>query len=78
MDNYIKVKDREKLARDRESNAIVNLDYDDYAVYVENYNRVLSEKQRIQNLESNVANMQNDLNEIKDLLRRLTKWTQMI
>ena len=73
MENYIKVKDREKLARDRESNAIVNLDYDDYAAYVENYNRVLSEKQRIQNLESNVANMQNDLNEIKDLLRRLTK-----
>lgn len=71
MDNYIKVKDREKLARDRESNAIVNLDYDDYAVYVENYNRVLSEKQRIQNLELSVANMKDDINEIKNLLRSL-------
>lgn len=73
MDNYIKVKDREKLARDRDSNAIVNLDYDDYAVYVENYNRVLSEKQKIQKLESEVSIIKDDLNEIKDLLRSLLK-----
>jgi hypothetical protein len=73
MDNYIKVKDREKLARDRDSNAIVNLDYDDYAVYVENYNRVLSEKQKIQKLESEVSTIKDDLNEIKDLLRSLLK-----
>lgn len=73
MDNYIKVKDREKLARDRDSNAIVNLDYDDYAVYVENYNRVLSEKQKIQKLESEVGTIKDDLNEIKDLLRSLLK-----
>lgn len=73
MDNYIKVKDREKLARDRDSNAIVNLDYDDYAVYIENYNRVLSEKQKIQKLESEVSTIKDDLNEIKDLLRSLLK-----
>lgn len=77
MDNYIKVKDREKLARDRDSNAIVNLDYDDYAVYIENYNRVLSEKQKIQKLESEVSTIKDDLNEIKDLLRSLLKWIQM-
>jgi hypothetical protein len=71
MEDFIKVKDRDKLVRDRTSNAIVNLDFDDYQSYVENYNRVLSEKQRIQKLESDVANIQNDLSEIKDLLRSL-------
>ena len=30
MEDFIKVKDRDKLVRDRTSNAIVNLDFDDF------------------------------------------------
>jgi len=68
---YIKVKDKDHLARDMNSNGIVNFDKDGYKQYVENYKRVYSQTQKIKNLESEMSEIKDDLNEIKSLLRNL-------
>jgi hypothetical protein len=68
---YIKVKDKNHLARDTNSKGIVNFDMDGYEKYIENYKRVYSETQKIKNLENDVSEIKNDLNEIKTLLRNL-------
>ena len=68
---YIKVKDKDHLIRDANSNAIINTDLDAYNLYVENYKKAYNETQKIQNLENDVSQMKNDLNEIKNLLRSL-------
>lgn len=69
--NYIKVKDKDYLERDLDSNGIVNTDVQGYEQYIQNYKRRYNESQRIKNLECDVNEMKNDLNEIKDLLRSL-------
>lgn len=65
MDNrYLKVEGHSYLVRDCQSNAIVNLDTNGYATY-KNLKRAKGrEKERLDKLE-------NDVNEIKDLLRQL-------
>jgi acyl-[acyl carrier protein]--UDP-N-acetylglucosamine O-acyltransferase len=67
--DYIKVKDKDHLARDINSNGIVNFDVDGYNQYAENYKRVYNESQKIKNLENEVSEIKSDLNEIKTLLR---------
>jgi len=69
--DYIKVKDKNHLVRDINSNGIVNFDVDGYNQYTENYKRIYNETQRIKNLETDVSEIKNDLNEIKTLLRNL-------
>lgn len=69
--HYIKVKDKDYLERDSNSNGIVNTDVEGYKQYIENYKRRYNESQKIKNLENDVTEMKNDLNEIKDLLRSL-------
>jgi len=70
---YIKVKDKNNLVRDSFSNGIVNTDYENYKKYVDSYKRKVEESNRIQKLESEIDNIRTDLNEIKDLLRNLSK-----
>lgn len=70
---YIKVKDKNNLVRDTYSNGIVNTDYENYKKYVDSYKRKVEESNRIQKLESEIDNIRTDLNEIKDLLRNLSK-----
>tara|TARA_R110000868_G_scaffold43748_3_gene146835 strand:- start:25051 stop:25278 length:228 start_codon:yes stop_codon:yes gene_type:complete len=69
--NYVKVKDKDYLERDSNSNGIVNTDIQGYEKYIQNYKKRYNESQRIKNLEEDVNKMKNDLNEIKDLLRSL-------
>jgi predicted transcriptional regulator len=69
--NYIKVKDKDYLLRDVESNGIINNDDQGYQAYAENYKRVYNESKRIKNLENDVNDIKSDLNEIKNLLRGL-------
>lgn len=70
---YIKVKDKDHLERDSYSNAIVNTDIDSYNAYVQSYKKAYIESQKIKNLESDVNEIKNDLSEIKELLRNLSK-----
>lgn len=69
--NYIKVKDKDYLLRDIESNGIINSNDIGYQAYVENYKRTYNESKKIKNLENDVNEIKNDLNEIKNLLRGL-------
>jgi glycine betaine/choline ABC-type transport system substrate-binding protein len=68
---YLKVKDKNNLVRDTYTNAIINTDMDGYNNYVETYRIKYNEKKRIENLESDVGTIKDDLNEIKQLLRNL-------
>jgi hypothetical protein len=67
--NYIKVKDKDYLLRDIESNGIINSDDIGYKAYVENYKRTYNESKRINTLENDVSSIRSDLDEIKTLLR---------
>lgn len=68
---YIKVKDKNNLARDSYSNGIINTDYENYKKYVDSYKRKVEESMRIKNLEGELNVIKNDLNEIKSLLGNL-------
>jgi hypothetical protein len=68
---YTKVKDKNNLIRDADSNAIINTDIRGYEEYESNYKRLYNQNQRIDKIETNVNEIKNDLNEIKNLLRNL-------
>lgn len=70
MEN-IKVKGYEHLKRDPRTNAIINTNKSEYNEYIARRDSKEKEQQKIHNLESDVANMKDDLNEIKSLLRSL-------
>jgi len=66
---YIRVKDKNDLVRDMDSNGIVNIDEQGYNSYIDNYKRIYNQNHKIQTLENDVSEIKSDLNEIKDLLR---------
>lgn len=67
----IPVKDHRNLYRDGSSTAIVNTDSVGYQAYVANREKLLSDKQRIDNLETTVEEIKGDLTDIKNLLVQL-------
>lgn len=69
--NYLKVDGHSHLYRDPKTNSIINRNMSEYQEYVSRKNMKNEENQKIQNLEVDLANMKNDLNEIKNLLRGL-------
>lgn len=71
--DYIKVKDHPNLYRASESASIVNKDRSGFDEYMKKREFQKEEKQRIQQLEENVSIISEDLQEIKNLLRNLTK-----
>lgn len=59
------------LARDPQTNAVVNVNSMEYQQYLSR-REVKSEKnQRVQTIEEEVANIKGDINEIKSLLKEL-------
>jgi hypothetical protein len=71
--SYIKVKDKDNLLRDKNTNAIINSDYQEYLNYQESYKKKLEEKNRIENIEQQINTLKDDLSEIKVLLKELIK-----
>lgn len=69
--DYIKVKGHEGLIRDPQTNSIINTNMSEYQEYISRKKVKNEEQQKIQNLESDVANIKDDLDEIKFLLRSL-------
>ena len=67
----VPVKDHRNLYRDNASRAIVNTDTVGYQAYVANRDKLLTDKQRIDNLETKVEEIKGDLTDIKDLLIKL-------
>jgi len=69
--DYLKVKGHTHLYRDPKTNSIVNKNASAYHEYVSRRDSKTEENQKLQNLELDVANMKEDLDEIKNLLRSL-------
>ncbi len=67
----IPVKDHRNLYRDGSSTAIVNTDSVGYQAYVANREKLLTDRQRIDNLETTVEEIKGDLTDIKNLLVQL-------
>ena len=65
------MKGHDHLIRDPETNSIINTNMSEYKEYISRRDSKVEENQKVQNLESDVANMKDDLNEIKNLLRSL-------
>jgi hypothetical protein len=69
----IRVKGRSDLIRDPLTNAIINTNTNAYEEYISRRQLKKEEVQKINELESEVASIKDDLSEIKLLLRKLVK-----
>ena len=70
---YAKVEGHSHLLRDSKTNSIINTNMVEYQEYLNRRNVKADENQKIQHLESDVANIKDDLSEIKSLLKELLK-----
>lgn len=66
-----RVKDHNGLIKNTENNSIVNENKSEFQSYIENRKRLSSQNEKVDELEQNVQEMKNDLNDIKDLLKKL-------
>jgi len=69
--NYIKVEGHSNLVRDEKTKAILNLNMNDYENYIRVRQVKENESKRVDTIESEMSNIKNDLEEIKNLLRSL-------
>lgn len=70
---YLKVEGHNHLLRDENTNSIINTNMAEYKDYISKRNIKNEENQKLQNLETELCTIKDDINEIKDLLRRLAK-----
>jgi hypothetical protein len=70
--NYIKVEGHSSLVRDQTTKAILNLNMSDYENYMLTKRIKEDENRRVDNIETEMNIIRNDLEEIKNLLRNLS------
>jgi hypothetical protein len=70
--NYSKVEGHKNLVRDNYTKAILNTNKTEYQNYIALKNQKNKEYKRIQDMEEDLANIKNDLDEIKQMLRGLS------
>ena len=68
----VPVDGEKNLSRDLKTNAIVNTNKSDYEAYIRQRDLKISDKERVNKIESDLSELKSDINEIKDLLRKLT------
>tara|TARA_Y100000033_G_scaffold42757_1_gene43979 strand:- start:85 stop:315 length:231 start_codon:yes stop_codon:yes gene_type:complete len=73
MNEYVKVKDHLGLVRDPRTNAILNTNKSEYDEYIKARKKNRSKSERVEQLETDVNDIKNDLNEIKSLLLDLAR-----
>ena len=71
MDDYLKVEGNSNLFRDPKTNSIINANMSDYQEYLTRKSIKNKENEKIQNLESDLAILKDDIGEIKNLLRSI-------
>ena len=70
METYTQ-KGHKDLARDPETNSIVNVNNVSYDQYIASRKAKSEKNQKVQTMEEDLANVKNELNEIKSLLKEL-------
>ena len=70
MDIYTQ-KGHKDLARDPETNTIVNVNKVSYDQYIASRKAKSEKNQKVQTMEEDLANVKNELDEIKSLLKEL-------
>ena len=71
MPNFIPVKDNNDLVRDPNTDQIINTNRNAYQQYVNRREKRKIEKEKSLNVEEDIANLKNELSEIKSLLKEL-------
>jgi|TARA_Y100000310_G_scaffold218358_1_gene219616 hypothetical protein len=66
---HLKVEGHNNLLRDGDTGAIINNDKSGYSSYMMNKSIKDEESIRIQNVEQDLANIQNEISELKSLLK---------
>ena len=68
---YLKVEGHGELYRDSTTNSIVNRNTSDYNTYMSQKKMRDNENQKVDSMEQNLADLKNEINEIKSLLKDL-------
>lgn len=68
---YIPVDGNYNLVRNSVTNAIVNVNSSEYNSYIQNRENNSKKSEKIDQIESDLINIRNEISEIKNLLRRL-------
>ena len=71
MDKYLKVKSDVSLFRDKDSNAIVNINKGEFDKFLELSQKKYEEKKKFDNMRSDLDSLIEDMDEIKTLLRNI-------
>ena len=71
MSNYIPVEGNNDLVRDPKTNQIINTNSSAYEQYISQRKRRKLEKEKSLTIESDLASLRNEMNEIKSLLKEL-------
>jgi len=69
---HINVKGHAGLVREKDSTAILNVDSNEYKKYISQRQNRLKSRERMEDVESDLASIKDDINEIKALLLNLT------
>lgn len=77
MTNYIPVLGNSNLVRDGSSNAIINVNNEEYNSYVKQKSIKEVESMTIEKIQCDIDSLKCDLNEIKCLLKEMAKWKVM-
>ena len=68
---FYELEGHKDLARDPETNGIVNVNKVSYDQYIASRKAKSEKNQKVQTMEEDLANVKNELNEIKSLLKEL-------
>tara|TARA_B100001094_G_scaffold161649_1_gene156363 strand:- start:864 stop:1085 length:222 start_codon:yes stop_codon:yes gene_type:complete len=69
---HINVKGHSGLVREKDSTAILNVDSSEYDKYISQRQNRLRSREKMDNVERELASLKDDINEIKFLLKALT------
>ena len=69
--SYLKVKDRDDIVRNPKTNCIVNTNKSQYEQYIARRDSQNVKQEKVKTMEEDLADLKNEIGEIKQLLRSL-------
>jgi hypothetical protein len=71
MKNLIKIKDHKNLLRDLNTNAVINVDQQEYENYLKKRKSIIKKDEKVDQLQNEIEELKDSLNEMKDLVKLL-------